>query len=42
MGNLVFKLKTLIPIWTGGVEGKPDKLHITGIKGSVRWWYPEL
>ncbi len=42
MNGLVFKLKTLTPIWTGGVDGKPDKLHITGIRGSIRWWYEAL
>ena len=40
--EMEFKLKTLTPIWTGGVEGKPDKLHLTGIKGSIRWWYEVL
>lgn len=34
------KLKTLTPIWTGGVEaGKMDRIHETGIIGSLRWWY---
>ncbi len=34
------KLKILTPIWTGGVEtGKMDRLHETGIIGSLRWWY---
>jgi len=37
-----FKLKTLTPIWTGGVEGKCDRLHETGIIGSLRWWYEAL
>jgi CRISPR-associated protein Cmr1 len=37
-----FKLKALTDIWTGGVEGKPDKLQLTGIKGSIRWWYEVL
>ena len=37
-----FKLKTLTPIWTGGVEGKCDQLHETGIIGSLRWWYEAL
>jgi len=37
-----FRLKTLTPVWTGGVEGKNDKLHVTGIKGSIRWWYEVL
>lgn len=34
------ELKTLTPIWTGGVEtGKMDRIHETGIIGSMRWWY---
>ena len=37
-----FRLKALTPVWTGGVEGKNDKLHVTGIKGSIRWWYEVL
>ncbi len=37
-----FKLKALTPVWTGGVKGKNDKLHVTGIKGSIRWWYEVL
>ncbi len=32
------QLKTLTPLWTGGVEtGKMDWLHETGIIGSLRW-----
>ncbi len=37
------KLKTLTPIWTGGVEtGKMDRLHETSIIGSLRWWYEAI
>jgi CRISPR-associated protein Cmr1 len=33
-------IKTLTPLWTGGVEtGKVDRIHETGILGSLRWWY---
>lgn len=39
---MVFKLKTLTPIWTGNVEMKCDRLHETGIIGSIRWWYEAL
>jgi len=40
---MVFKLKTLTPIWTGGVNTKrPDRVHETGIRGSLRWWYEAL
>lgn len=39
----VFKLKTLTPIWTGGVDiGRADRIHETGIRGSLRWWYEAL
>src|SRR6266568_3487087 len=37
--SLTINLKTLTPIWTGGADGRSDRLHITGIIGSLRWWY---
>ena len=37
-----FELQTLTPIWTGGVQESDNTLHITGIKGSIRWWYEVL
>ncbi len=36
------KLSTVTPIWTGGPDGKSNRLHITGIMGSLRWWYEAL
>lgn len=37
------KIKTLTPIWTGGFEpGKMDRIHETGIIGSLRWWYEAI
>ncbi len=36
------QLKTLPPIWTGGVDGTCDRLHESGIIGSLRWWYEAL
>lgn len=36
---LEITLSTLTPIWTGGADGKSDRLHVTGIMGSLRWWY---
>ena len=36
------KIKTLTPIWTGGVDQTCDRLHETGIIGSLRWWYEAL
>ncbi|MFQ5857412.1 MAG: type III-B CRISPR module RAMP protein Cmr1 [Anaerolineae bacterium] len=35
-------LKTLSPVWTGGVDGKSDRLHATGLIGSLRWWYEAI
>lgn len=40
--SLEIKLEALTPIWTGGLEGKSDQLHLTGILGSLRWWYEVL
>ena len=34
-----FKLRTLTPLWTGGVDQKPDRLHETRLMGSLRWWF---
>jgi len=36
------EIKTLTPIWTGGVNGKCEILHETGIIGSMRWWYEAI
>jgi len=37
------EIKTLAPLWTGGVEaGKVDRIHETGILGSLRWWYETI
>ncbi len=33
------KIRTLTPLWTGGVDGTMDRIHETGIIGSLRWWY---
>jgi len=35
-------LKTLTPLWTGGVDGRCDRLHATGLIGSLRWWYEAI
>lgn len=39
MESLTLELKTLTPIWTGGVDGTAGRLHASGIIGSLRWWY---
>ncbi|MCS6888414.1 MAG: type III-B CRISPR module RAMP protein Cmr1, partial [Chloroflexus sp.] len=37
------RLETLTPLWTGGVKaGKVDRIHETGILGSLRWWFEVL
>ncbi len=36
------KLRTLTPLWTGGVDQTCDRLHETGLIGSLRWWYEAL
>lgn len=29
-------------VWTGGVDQKSDRVHETGLIGSLRWWYEAL
>ena len=37
------KIRTLTPLWTGGVAtGRMDRIHETGIMGSLRWWYETI
>ena len=40
--RLEFTIKPLTPIFTGGLDGKCDRLHETGIIGSMRWWFEAL
>jgi CRISPR-associated protein Cmr1 len=42
MNKVQITLKTLTPIWTGGVDGTCDRLHETGFIGSLRWWYETI
>ncbi len=42
MSPLEISLKTITPLWTGGPNGQADRLHMTGIMGSLRWWYEVL
>ncbi|WP_063727526.1 type III-B CRISPR module RAMP protein Cmr1 [Kosmotoga sp. DU53] len=39
---ITFKIKTLTPLWTGGADEKMDRIHETGIIGSIRWWYEAI
>jgi CRISPR-associated protein Cmr1 len=36
------KIKTLTPIWTGGVNRDCTKLRETSIIGSLRWWFEAI
>ena len=40
--SLTIKLTTITPLWTGGADGKSNRLHVTGIMGSLRWWFEVL
>ncbi len=40
--TLRVKIRTLTPLWTGGVDGTMDRIHETGIIGSLRWWYEAI
>ena len=40
--GLKVTLNTLTPLWTGGVRGVVDRIHETGIIGSLRWWFEIL
>ncbi|RKZ00646.1 MAG: type III-B CRISPR module RAMP protein Cmr1 [Candidatus Hydrothermota bacterium] len=40
--TLEIKIKTLTPLWTGGVDTTMDRIHETGIMGSLRWWYEAI
>jgi CRISPR-associated protein Cmr1 len=35
-------LRTLTPLWTGGVDGRSNRLQETGVVGSLRWWYEAI
>lgn len=35
-------LKALTPIWTGDAERKGERLILTGLLGSFRWWFEVL
>jgi len=36
------RLRTLTPLWTGGVNGECTKLRETSILGSLRWWFEAI
>lgn len=40
--QLTLQIRTLTPLWTGGVDGGMDRIHESGILGSLRWWYEAI
>ena len=42
ISSLNVRIRTLTPLWTGGVDGTMDRIHETGIIGSLRWWYEAI
>lgn len=38
MDSRDYHIKALTDIWTGDLNGKPDRTITTGLLGSVRWW----
>lgn len=40
--SLRIEVTTRTPLWTGGVGGMTDRLHETGLLGSLRWWYEAI
>jgi len=42
VGKLEIKIKTITPLWTGGVDTTMDRIHETGLLGSLRWWYEAI
>jgi CRISPR-associated protein Cmr1 len=42
MTPMEIELRTLTPLWTGGVDQVCDRVHETGLIGSLRWWYEAL
>jgi len=39
MNAKTWEFEALTDIWTGDIDGRPDRLITTGILGSVRWWF---
>ena len=42
MKEIKVTFNTLTPLWTGDAWQKSDKLKLTGIIGSFRWWFEAL
>ena len=41
-GGRIYQFTALTDLWTGGADGKPDRLISTGLLGSIRWWFEVL
>lgn len=35
----VWEFHALTKVWTGNINGKPNRLITTGLLGSIRWWF---
>lgn len=42
LSKCVVSITTRTPLWTGGIDAKTDRVHETGIIGSLRWWYESI
>nr|WP_290665314.1 type III-B CRISPR module RAMP protein Cmr1 [Ardenticatena sp.] len=42
MTTLRIDIRTRTPLWTGGLDGTMDRIHETGLIGSLRWWYEAI
>lgn len=40
--TIELKCETLTPLWTGGADRGIDRVHETGLLGSMRWWFEAL
>ena len=41
-GERTYQLKALTDVWTGDVNGKPDRFITSGLLGFIRWWFEVL
>ncbi len=39
MNAKTWEFQALTGIWTGDIDGRPDRLITTGLLGSIRWWF---
>ncbi|MFQ6041892.1 MAG: type III-B CRISPR module RAMP protein Cmr1 [Candidatus Poribacteria bacterium] len=42
MSILTVKMRTITPVWTGGLDRTSDFAKTSGLVGSIRWWYESL